>query len=243
MTRTDTSHGVRVLVILDAVFSNHASGVTRLFCLPRPLRHGPFNELLGFPCSNIDIPIVVSLHVFQPLCSNTNLLTTHAPFQDDLDTNDDLKLVDWSKDRLIVQRVVHGRSFRQPDAGCEAEDAGDDSSNEARSEIGKPMRVPQATSPAGKVAPVGAQASEALRKIITKAQAAVDAMDKQEGAADKKVLGRAAPLEKKLAVGAEKAKATVASDRQCPHSAGHARGSQEDAPLHHANVGAGPERE
>ena len=206
--------------------------------------------LLGFPCSNIDIPIVVSLHVFQPLCSNTNLLATQAPFQDGLDTNDDLKLVDWSKDRLIVQRVVHGRSFRRPDAGCEAEDAGggceaedagDDSSGEARSEIGMPMHVPQAICPEDKVAPVGGQASEALRNLIAKARAAADEIDKQKGAADKEILERAALFEKKLAGAAKKS--SQQSAKTLADSAGRARGSK-GAPSHRAVlVRAGPERE
>ena len=45
-----------------------------------------------------------------------------ARLQESLEGDNDLPLVDWSKDRLIVQRVKHGRSFTPADPGCEPAD-------------------------------------------------------------------------------------------------------------------------
>ena len=72
--------------------------------------------------------------------------------QESLDANDDLALVDWSKDRLVVQRLKHGRMYASAESGCEPADTDEQTSlSPARSEIARPMRVSKKASPAVKL--------------------------------------------------------------------------------------------
>ena len=112
--------------------------------------------------------------------------------------------VDWSKDRLIVQRVKHGRIFASAESGCEPADTDEQRSlSPARSEIAKPMRVSAKASPAVRV-------SEELRKLIAKGQTAADEMDKQKETVNAKIMEEVRLMEEKLAAAKEKRQPVVA---------------------------------
>ena len=96
--------------------------------------------------------------------------------------------MDWSKDRLIVQRVKHGKLPAPYEADCDAADEYEQSSlSPARSEIAKPVRVFSKASPTVKVDKAGMPTSSAsLRHLIALAQSmqTADDMDKQSEAVD-----------------------------------------------------------